>query len=96
MDSDRKGYVHMATKAVEVEVAAKSTRPTLRERLDMGSGYTPYILVLPTIIVTGSSESLLEQEAIRAGAVACLHKPLDSRVLLATIERAIHVQNTSP
>jgi ABC-type sugar transport system permease subunit len=39
----------MATKAVEVEVAAK--RPTLRERLDMGSGFTPYFLVLPTIIV---------------------------------------------
>ena len=41
----------MATQAVEVEVAAKSKGPTLRERLDMGSGFTPYILVLPTIIV---------------------------------------------
>ena len=51
VDSYRKGYVHMATQAVEVEVAAKSKRPTLRERLDMGSGLTPYFLVLPTIIV---------------------------------------------
>jgi len=41
----------MATKAVEMEVAARSKRPTLRERLDMGSGLTPYFLVLPTIIV---------------------------------------------
>ena len=41
----------MATQAVNVEVAATSKRPTLRERLDVGSGYTPYILVLPTIIV---------------------------------------------
>jgi trehalose/maltose transport system permease protein len=39
----------MATKAMELEVAAK--RPTLRERLDVGSGFTPYFLVLPTIIV---------------------------------------------
>src|SRR5256886_7085227 len=41
----------MATQAVEVEVAAKSKRPSLRERLDLGSGLTPYLLVLPTIIV---------------------------------------------
>src|SRR6266704_5785748 len=41
----------MATRAVGVEAAATSKRPTLRERLDMGSGVTPYILVLPTIIV---------------------------------------------
>ena len=51
VDSYRKGYVNMATRAVGVEAAATSKRPTLRERLDMGSGVTPYILVLPTIIV---------------------------------------------
>jgi len=51
VDSYRKGYAHMATKAVEMEVAARSKRPTLRERLDIGSGITPYFLVLPTIIV---------------------------------------------
>ena len=49
MDSDRKGYVQMATQAVEV--AAKRQRLSLRERLDVGSGFTPYLLVLPTIIV---------------------------------------------
>ena len=37
----------MATQAVEVP----TRRPSLRERLDLGSGFTPYILVLPTIIV---------------------------------------------
>jgi ABC-type sugar transport system permease subunit len=41
----------MATQAVNVEVAATSKRPSLRERLDVGSGLTPYLLVLPTIIV---------------------------------------------
>jgi ABC-type sugar transport system permease subunit len=37
----------MATQAVEVT----TRRPSLRERLDLGSGFTPYFLVLPTIIV---------------------------------------------
>jgi trehalose/maltose transport system permease protein len=41
----------MATKAVEVEAAAKTKGLTLRERLDLGSGFTPYFLVLPTVIV---------------------------------------------
>jgi len=37
----------MATQAVEVPIR----RQSLRERLDLGSGFTPYFLVLPTIIV---------------------------------------------
>src|SRR6266699_1690535 len=37
----------MATQAVEVS----TRRPTLRDRLDLGNGFTPYFLVLPTIIV---------------------------------------------
>jgi ABC-type sugar transport system permease subunit len=37
----------MATQAVEVP----TRRPSLRERLDLGNGFTPYFLVLPTIIV---------------------------------------------
>src|SRR6266446_2172800 len=49
VDSDRKEYVHMATQAVEV--ATKRKGLGLRERLDVGSGFTPYFLVLPTIIV---------------------------------------------
>src|SRR5437764_3629548 len=36
----------MATQAVEVS----TKRPSLRERLDLGSGFTPYFLVLPTVI----------------------------------------------
>src|SRR5258708_38597952 len=39
----------MATQAVEVATKRKSL--SLRERLDVGSGLTPYFLVLPTIIV---------------------------------------------
>src|SRR3989440_2572646 len=39
----------MATQAVEVAITRK--RVSLRERLDLGSGLTPYVLVLPTIIV---------------------------------------------
>src|SRR5947209_8164352 len=41
----------MATQAVEVDVAAKNKRLTVRERLDMGNGLTPYYLVLPTLFV---------------------------------------------
>ena len=37
----------MATQAVEVP----SKRPSLRERLDLGNGFTPYFLVLPTVLV---------------------------------------------
>jgi ABC-type sugar transport system permease subunit len=38
----------MATPALEVP----SKRPSLRERLDLGYGFTPYYLVLPTFFVT--------------------------------------------
>jgi len=40
----------MATQAVKAEAVVTSKRPTLRERLDLGNGYTPYLLVLPTVI----------------------------------------------
>jgi ABC-type sugar transport system permease subunit len=37
----------MATQAIEVS----TRRPTLRERFDLGNGFTPYFLVLPTVLV---------------------------------------------
>ena len=37
----------MATQAVEVP----SKRPSLRNRFDLGNGFTPYFLVLPTVLV---------------------------------------------
>ncbi len=37
----------MATQAVEVPIK----RQSLRERFDLGSGFTPYFLVLPTVVV---------------------------------------------
>ena len=37
----------MATQAVEVP----AKKQTLRERLDLGNGFAPYLLVLPTVIV---------------------------------------------
>ncbi len=37
----------MAAQAVE----ARSARPSLRERLDLGSGLAPYFLVLPTVLM---------------------------------------------
>src|SRR5437773_7687849 len=37
----------MAAQAVEIS----SRRPSLRERLDLGNGLTPYFLVLPTVVV---------------------------------------------
>jgi ABC-type sugar transport system permease subunit len=37
----------MTTQAVEVPIK----RPSLRERLDLGNGFTPYFLVLPTVLM---------------------------------------------
>jgi len=37
----------MVTQAVEVP----TKKPTLRDRLDLGNGFTPYFLVLPTVLV---------------------------------------------
>ncbi|HYU76468.1 MAG TPA: hypothetical protein VEL31_27675, partial [Ktedonobacteraceae bacterium] len=37
----------MATQAVQVS----TRRLTLRDRLDLGNGYSPYLLVLPTVIM---------------------------------------------
>ncbi len=37
--------------APAVKIPATRTRPGLRERLDMGDGFIPYFLVLPTILV---------------------------------------------
>ncbi len=48
VESHRKGEVHMATQAVEVP----SKRPSLWERLNVGNCFTPYYLVLPTVLVT--------------------------------------------
>lgn len=42
----------MATQVVNVEAAATSKRSSLRERLDLGNGLTPYFLVLPVVLVT--------------------------------------------
>src|SRR5579859_3174108 len=39
----------MATQAQAVEVSRK--RPGLRERFDLGNGFTPYFLVLPTVLL---------------------------------------------
>src|SRR5690349_6647972 len=39
----------MATPAVEIP--SPSARLSLRERLDLGNGFTPYFLVLPTVFV---------------------------------------------
>src|SRR6266852_6149354 len=41
----------MATQAQAVEVEVPIRRPSLRERLDLGNGFIPYFLVLPTVLV---------------------------------------------
>lgn len=43
----------------------------------------------PIIIMTGKDPSTNEQRALRAGAVAFLHKPFDNEELLATIQKAL-------
>jgi ABC-type sugar transport system permease subunit len=42
----------MATRAVEVPIKRQSLRERVRERLDLGNGFAPYFLVLPTVLVT--------------------------------------------
>ncbi|HVB22353.1 MAG TPA: sugar ABC transporter permease [Ktedonobacteraceae bacterium] len=42
----------MATQATQVQtVEVPSKRPSLRDRLDLGNGFSPYLLVLPTVIL---------------------------------------------
>ena len=43
----------------------------------------------PIIIMTGRDPSTNKQRALRAGAVAFLHKPFDNEELLATIQKAL-------
>ena len=43
----------------------------------------------PIIIITGRDPSTNKQRALRAGAVAFLHKPFDNEELLATIQKAL-------
>ena len=50
VDSPIQGEVHMATQAQTIEVPVK--KRGLRERLDLGNGYIPYFLVMPTLLLT--------------------------------------------
>jgi len=43
---------------------------------------------LPVIVITGRSDSLLKERAVRAGALALLDKPVDEDVLLECLTRA--------
>jgi two-component system response regulator FixJ len=43
---------------------------------------------LPTIVITGRSDSFLKERALRAGALALLDKPVDDVVLMSSLERA--------
>lgn len=43
---------------------------------------------LPTIIITGRSDPVLRERAIRAGALALLDKPVDGDLLVSSLERA--------
>jgi CheY-like chemotaxis protein len=49
--------------------------------------------VLPAVLMSGSVDADLEQQALQGGAWAFLRKPVDCSVLLATIEETILVQN---
>ena len=44
---------------------------------------------LPVIVLTGDSTPKARERALAARAVECLFKPVDSAVLLASIERAL-------
>lgn len=44
---------------------------------------------LPIIIITGHDEPKIIRQSLKAGAVACLSKPLDDELLLETINTAV-------
>jgi two-component system response regulator FixJ len=44
----------------------------------------------PTIVITAHDEPETRERCLRAGALAYLRKPLDSRVLLDSIDQALH------
>jgi two-component system, LuxR family, response regulator FixJ len=44
--------------------------------------------LLPTIVITGRSDSVLKERALRAGALVLLDKPVDDDLLIASLERA--------
>jgi FixJ family two-component response regulator len=48
---------------------------------------------LPTIIITAHDEPAARDECARRGAAAYLRKPLDDRVLLDAIDKALATQN---
>ena len=51
---------------------------------------------LPVIIITGHDEPKAIRQSLKAGAVACLSKPLDDELLLKTINTAVsHAQRPS-
>ena len=43
---------------------------------------------LPTIVITGRSDSILRERALRAGALALLDKPVDDEILVRQLEIA--------
>lgn len=48
-------------------------------------------LRIPVILVSGGGDRTLKQRAAKAGAFACLDKPLDNSMLLTTIFQAIGI-----
>ena len=47
---------------------------------------------LPTIIITGRSDPVLRERALKAGAVALLDKPVDDDILMSSLERAFEAR----
>lgn len=51
--------------------------------------------VLPAVVITAHDEPEACEECLAAGAVACLRKPLDDRILLNTISASLRRANGS-
>ena len=45
---------------------------------------------IPVIIITAQGDDKTQDEAVAAGAIACLKKPVKEEVLLATLESALN------
>ena len=50
---------------------------------------------LPVIVITGRSDDLLKERALRAGVVALLDKPVDESTLMNALDRALACSATT-
>ncbi|MCZ6771877.1 MAG: response regulator [Proteobacteria bacterium] len=53
-------------------------------------------IALPAILITGRADARIKADAMRAGAVAIIDKPIRAELLLETINRAVETSSPAP